>query len=397
MYLTLHRPDIVAQLARWGTGLWATPLGLIIKSSKEAILAVKVRSGFAFYLAPVTVGGVASYVLLTAFFDNEREPLVCRTGLYKDDASTSALLDVLTTGTLNAYFFNELDEELLSVEVAGNASVIQERLAQVDLLDIKDHREALDQAGHWFALRTAEDDAAAIQMRIVEELFPSDLVIMDIEIERHQFHGSESFSSTSLEREEPGAYQERDIVFLFQRVFSQERIYLNPVKWVDGEEFVDVLVVGEQCAYLIQAKDSPNTERVLRNTIERKRIKSINQVQHGANQLKGAFAFVAENPKLDLKMRGTRMPVDLTDMPLLGIIVVKELFNDSMQEYSEILFELMDKVENYCLAFDFAELGLMTLHCPSEERYLGAVWQIIEGMKEHGELPRLRYSGQPPA
>jgi hypothetical protein len=186
-------------------------------------------------------------------------------------------------------------------------------------------------------------------------------------------------------------------VFLFQRVFRQERIYLNPVKSVDGEEFVDVLVVGDQCAYLIQAKDSPNTERVLRNSVERKRIKSINQVQHGANQLKGAFAFVADNPKLDLKMRGTRMVVDLTDMPLLGIIVAKELFNDSMQEYSEILFELMENVENYCLAFDFAELSLMTLHCPGEERYLGAVWQIFEGMKQHGELPRVRYSGQPPA
>ena len=396
MFLTLNHSQMLEPLSSMRSGLLATPIGLALKVSKEAILTAKVNAGFDFYLAPVSVAGTRSYVLVTTFFDDDDEPLALFTPLLRNDASTSALNDLLCQETIKVFFFDELGRELLSVEVAGPMPELAQKLSGVELIGVDGYRDALTQANDWFSRRSPDDDRQAVHVKIVSELLPSDLYVMDVRPENHMFQGPRSFSATELERGEPGPYQEQDIVFLLQRVFPPESIYLNPMKTVDGEELVDILVLGEFCDYLFTAKDSPNTERILRNTIERKRLKSMAQVQGGANQLKGAISHIERNPKMELRIGDREFGVSFGARKLLGVIVIKEIFQDSMQDYSEIVFDLMNQTGKNCLVFDYPELNEMTLHCPSEERFLGAVWQILEGARDHGELPRLRYSGEPP-
>lgn len=396
MYLTLNHPQMLEPLASMRSGLLATPMGLALKVSKEAILTAKVNAGFDFYLAPGSVGGRSSYVLVTTFFDVEDHPLALFTPLLRDDASTNGLIALMGQETFNAFLFDELGRELLSVEVAGPMPELAQKLSGVELLSVDEYRDALTQANDWFSRRSEDDDKQAVHVKIVSELLPSDLFVMDVRPDNHRFHGQKGFSATMLEREEPGAFQEQDIVFLLQRTFPPESIYLNPIKIVDEEELVDILVMGEYSNYLFTAKDSPNTERMLRNTIERKRSKSLAQMQGGANQIRGAFSQIARTPRLVLRIGEREFGVDLTGKKLLGVIVVKEIFMDTMQEYSRIVFDLMNEAGKNCVAFDYPELNEMTLHCPSEELFLGAVWQILEGAREYGELPRLRYSRRPP-
>lgn len=397
MYLTLQHPEILESLKDFAGGLLTTSAGLIIKTSKEVILSAKVNGGFDFYLAPVKVQGVASFVLMTVFRDDDEEPLVWRTPLIKDDAATQELIKLFDSRKTDVFFFDELNRELLSISVEGDLPSMRKRIDEVSLCDNANHREALEQAEEWFSRRGASEEEEAVSVQITSELLRSDFVIMDVGLERHRFHGSKTFSTTVLEREEPGSFQEHDIVFLLQRVFTQDRIFLGPIKEVDGEEFVDVLIVGEYVAYLIQAKDSPNTQRMLKTLVKRKRSKSIAQTREAAKQLKGAFSFVRRNPMLRFKVGDGVVEVDLSEKPLLGIIVIKEVFDDSMLEYSDIVFDLMDQVKSNCLVLDYPELSRMTMHCKSEERFLGAASQILEGAREYGQMPRLRYSGAPPA
>ncbi|MCY1165773.1 hypothetical protein D9M73_56840 [compost metagenome] len=399
MHLTLNHPEVLPHLKGWGGGLWAAKVEskwcLLIKVSKEMILTAKVNEGFDFYLAPIAVDGVQSYCLMTVFFDDDDEPLVIRTPLIKDDECTENLFQLLASDEIEVFFFDEHDRELLSWSVTGDLGGMREKLMGVQYFPMEQHREMLGQAGMWFGLRSSGDDDAAYPMRLVNDLFPGDFFILDARPDMHAFHGAKKFSFTSLEREEPGAYQELDIVLLLRRVFPELGIYLNPIKEVDGLEFVDILVVGEFNAYLIQAKDSPNTQKILQNTVQRKRTRSIAQVKEAAKQLQGAISFFKENPKLRFKKDGEPYLVDLTGKSVVGIIVIKEIFNDTMKEYSRIVFDLMSKTKKNVVVFDYPELSMMTLHCPTEGLFLGAVMQILDAAYEHGELPRLRYSGKP--
>ncbi|MGX9727620.1 MAG: hypothetical protein ACTFAK_09980 [Candidatus Electronema sp. VV] len=49
---------------------------LVIKTTKETILAAKINQGFRIYAAPIVVQGKNTLGFLSAFFDDEDEPLV---------------------------------------------------------------------------------------------------------------------------------------------------------------------------------------------------------------------------------------------------------------------------------------------------------------------------------
>lgn len=76
--------------------------------------------------------------------------------------------------------------------------------------------------------------------------------------------------------------------------------------------------------------------------------------------------------------------------------MIKEVFDDTMTEYSEVVFNLMTKSKKNVVLFDYPEFNRMTAHCPGEGLFLGAIVQILDAAYEHGQLPRLRYSGIPP-
>src|SRR5690242_9543143 len=114
--LTILHPEILSHIAELPAGL--SPLMiegekdiiLVIKGPKEAILAAKINRGFRFYLAPINVNGIRTWSLITAFFDDEQNPMHIWTPLFGDDL-TSVLCRLLASETFDVHFFDENNRE----------------------------------------------------------------------------------------------------------------------------------------------------------------------------------------------------------------------------------------------------------------------------------------------
>jgi len=155
--------------------------------------------------------------------------------------------------------------------------------------------------------------------------------------------------------------------------------------------------MGDEVTLLLQAKDSPNTPAILNSKLERKRKKATSQLKAGLQQLRGAISTIRRevNPVLKL-VDGTPLEIDLSARPLVGVVVVKELFIDNYEEYSTMILQFMDEVGVRVLAFDYNEFEVMTRHCPSEDELLSAFFQISKCAEEQRIYPRLRFTDFPP-
>jgi hypothetical protein len=384
----------VAELGRglWMVGTLDDPI-LVIKASKEIILTARENRAFKVYLAPCEVDGLGGLTLLSAFFDDPVSPLLITTPLVASDGLTEALR--ILPNEFKVCFFDEHNRELLSCKASAELDRFRALLTETSLLGAEHFGEMLEQGERWFTASTVADDMHAISVILGEDLFPSDYVITDMT--RQGFQGSPGFSIAQLERKEPGIPQEIDIIYLLQRAYAAERIIHGPLKVADGEELVDVLILGDEVTVLLQAKDSPNTAATLATKLERKRLKAISQLNEGLSQLRGALSTIRRevNPKLKL-VSGEEIDIDLSTKPLVGVVIVKELFTDSYEEYSALILGFMDKYQIPTLAFDYREFEVMTRHCPSEPALLAAFHQVFECARDRRIYPRLRFPNLPP-
>lgn len=397
MYLSIMRPDALREVAVLGRGLWVVegPDGpvLVVKTGKEFILAARERRELRLYLAPYESGDVTGLTLLTACFDDPCSPLMIKTPLLGGDPLTQALQSF--PDEFSICFFDEHNRELLSCSARARLDELREHVGLVSPLKSEHWHPMMEQADIWFSFTTPEDDVRAMTVKLLDDLFPSDFLITDFT--RQGFQGSTGFSNTQLERPEPGHLQELDIIYLLQRAYSAEQIIHGPLKIADGEELVDAVVLGSEVTILLQAKDSPNTAAILDTKLERKRKKAISQLKEGLSQLRGAVSTIRRegNPPLRL-VSGAPLEIDLAARPLVGVVVVKELFIDSYDEYGSMILEFMDDVGIRALVFDYNEFEVMTRHCPSEQELLSAFWQISECALERRIYPRLRFNELPP-
>ena len=400
MYLTIHHPEILPIIRSIAGGIYAPRLDgkhcLIVKCSKEMILAAQLKREFAIYLAPIKFSKFESgSALITAFFDQGHSPLIITTPLTKDDSMTLELIELFKSETFQVFFFDHNDRELLSCEARVAANPLTNRIRNYRLSRPGCEIALIEGANAWFRGTGKAADDQATKVKLETSLFRDDFVIIDASNVTEGVLGAKPVSISALVREEPGPYQELDIVLALQPTFRPNQIFLNPIKEVDGEEFTDVLVVGEQVAFIIQAKDSPNTQKTVDSKFERKRRKSISQLQEGVNQLRGAISFIRNDPKLLFALNGSTVEIDLTGKPILGIVIVRELFDDMYSEYSRIAFEHIKKAGVDTVFFDFPEFSKMTLYCKSEALFLSAAQQILQTAESRRKFPRLRYSGKP--
>ena len=407
MYMTVMYPEIAPMLERFGTGLWPAwsqnKYFLVIKASKEMILTARFNKGFFFYLAPVRIGSIQTFSLITTFHDDDNEPLTLSTPLLVDAGMTHDFLKTLQHDSFEVFFLDDHNREILSYRAGGDFSSLRHRIASAALLERGSAQEMLDRAEYWFAQRGEADDAQAVRVNLIEPLTPENFSILDMQNEKHLFHGSKGFSQSTLEYGEPGPYQELDIALLLRQIYPGNRIFLNPIKTSDGKELADAMVVGDEAVLLIQAKDSPNTEKSLRTSIERKQIKSKSQLVGGIRQLDGAVGEIRRNPVLRLRKGDDAIEVDLTGRFIIGIVIVKELFNSLYAQYSATALEFIDKHQVPMVFFDYPELAEVISQCRSEDArvaedtLLAICHQIFAVAMETEEFPRFRYRKQPTA
>jgi len=71
--------------------------------------------------------------------------------------------------------------------------------------------------------------------------------------------------------------------------------------------------------------------------------------------------------------------------------VVRELFVDMYDKYSEALFNFFDEINLPCIALDYGELHEYTTFCRDEASFLGAYFQVFDKARELDSFPRLRF------
>lgn len=339
--LSILHPETVPHLKALPIGLLPfrnTQTGellIAIKATKEMILAARMNRGFKFYVAPLasTTGTVPA--LVTAFFDDGDEPLVVMTPLF-DDEMLRDMRELLAYEDLEVYFLDEHNREWMSYRARltdGGSCFVD----STDLTFVQFSHDAMNLIHrgleHWFGNRTSEDDARAITVSFIESIGPDDLFIQDAPDAGNDYLGAAEHSYSTLIRDNPGAFQERDIVAGLRRVFPGDRIAINPMRKDNGKELVDVLVLATSHVLLVQAKDSPNTEKILGRSLDRKRRNSGQQVEKGIKQAKGAVAHVRAHDPLDMLINGREMRLSVGNRTLFSVVVIKETFGDEGELY----------------------------------------------------------------
>lgn len=366
---------------------------LIIKATKEFLLAARINNGFKIYVAPLQIGGTATVSLISAFFDIPDEPLCIFTPCF-DDAETNSLIHALDSGEVQAHLVDEHGRQLLGYPAKISIPPLaRSRMKHRKLLQFSKPaaRNMYDGMNKWFGLRDSTDDSEAISVDFGKPLFPEDIAIMSLIPEMHSYNGGQGYEISMLERKEPGSFQERDIVQLLQRIFLPEQIFLGPLRVTDKEEICDVLVITDDQVLVIQAKDSPNTEAVMRKQIAKKRSTIMQHLNKAIRQVSGALGYIRSATPLKMLVNGEEVIIDLAGREIVSLIVVRELFADEYCDYSPPILKLVEKTNVACIPLDYAELHMYTTFLDTEDAFFSAFYQVFDNGVTRGEFPRLRF------
>lgn len=397
--LTILHPGVLPELALFPYGL--IPLNLpdepiptlAIKATKEVLLTARVNSGFKIYLFPMTLEGRTGTFLMSAFADDSEEPLVIATPLF-DEPMFRSVVDTVLSNTVNIHFFDENNRELLAFKSAISMPALTREALQKTAflpLSLESAQAAPDQMAWRFGTRGPDAEAAAIDVRFGESLIPEELWVQDLRPDQHAFHGGEGRSEWSLVRELPGPGQELDIVFLFQRIFGPTHIYLNPRRTTDNKEITDILVATERNLLIVQAKDSPNTPEGVKKTLDKKRKAAVSALEKAVDQVRGAARYLNGKSAVEVRVGDKVETIGLEGRNLYGLVVVKELFDDSYATYTPMLLGLSADIQGPCIALDYRELHTYTQYLKNEHDFFQAFLTVYKAGADTGRFIRLRF------
>lgn len=373
---------------------------LVIKASKEGILAAKVNNQFKVYLIKDSLNGGHCLGLMTAFFDDHDEPLTIMTPLFADDEMLEDICAVFSQSDFEIYFFDENNFELLGI-MAKNPD--HERFRkELTAGNFYSYEASMtlkrwEQMGKEFGIRTEIDDQDAYTIDCNKRLYADDIMVTDL---RERFHGYNDSSSNiainTLDRPgDPGPMQEKDIARLLLRLFSREEVYLNPYRDDTDRELSDVMIVTDEIMFFIQAKDSPNTPEMLQRKIDRKRTAIRKHIQKASNQVKGALNYARDNGGVTIKTPNGVETITLGNRQLVGLIVVKELFDDDYIECSKPILEVVRELELPIGLFDYSQLNVLTQKFETSAQLINGLFMALDIALEHEQFPKSVHSGSP--
>lgn len=365
---------------------------LIVKANKELILAAKVRKSFFIHLVPYEVAGVRSVGFLAAFPDDHQHPLILAGALVKEILA-SEMCTVFTAEEVNVHFFDELGREVLAYRANFFSSdEHKELLEKTEIPSVKGLNQSaiLTRISEWFRISGSDEDDRAIKVKLIEPLFPENFVYIDMRNESHRYHGSSDVSQYTLEREEPGAFQEKEIALLLERTFGANSIYFSPKRIYDREEVADILVVTERSVVIVQAKDSPNLEKTINLPISRKKSTAVKALRKAAAQVMGAAKYLLRKQPVVFFMDDTKTEISLNGKSVYGLLIMKELFDDDFDEYTPPLLKVHEQVGVPVITLSYSELHQYTSFLEGDEAFFDAFMKVFNWGCETGMFPRLR-------
>ena len=253
---------------------------------------------------------------------------------------------------------------------------------------------------HQFAIRTCDDDTNSFQVRINERLYDSNVSIGDL---RENFFGfndnQENIAFTSLRRDgnsESGAMQEKDIARLLRRLFEADEVFLNPFRADElkenKRELVDLLIITENVMIFVQAKDSPNKEDILNRTINRKRTTIRRHIEKATAQVKGALCYARDHDGVTIFIDHKPVRIDLNGRQIVGIVVVKELFDDDYLACSLPVLNLVRELELPISLLDYPQLHVLTQNFKSPSEFVNGLFRALDMALESEQFPKSVFS-----
>lgn len=398
--LTVLHPELYRDILSYPIGVMAAPDPdggspyLIVKATKEFILAAKVSELFKIYVCPAALDGKKTQALVFAFFDDEDEPLTIRTPLV-DDVESRRLFDALLNPSVKVHFFDEHGREFLVYEaeldlpgvtrtrlenmvwVEGNFAQVQEMLRLVPV---------------WFGRRIPQDDEEAITVRLVNNPYGDSLAIQDVRFPLHQHHGAKGFSTSFLERNEPGSFQEEDIIKCLAMCFPQDQVYHGPLRVTDKEEICDVMVIDDDRVLIIQAKDSPNIDRIVRQKMRRKRSTALGAFRKAVGQIRGALSYIrADNETLRFFLDGEKSSLHIGDKRPFAIVILKEVFERDSEEYAKALNALMIERRIPCYVISYGLFFELCYRVHDAEKFFQFSEEVANYIKTKHDLPVINF------
>ena len=345
---------------------------LIAKTLKELAATAQLRKFFRFYLVPLRAGDVHTYGLISAFFDDQDEPLTISTLLF-DEEESHEIFRVLSSDSFDMFFFDQHNRELIGFRAENPDAARFRSLANTIRLvpsTLEIARQFHDDMMLWFGTRSTADDNAALRINLFETQ-----------------HADILYPQSQT----PGESNERDIAIGLQRAFNGDQIYRNPMRARVGREFVDVLVATKKTVLLIQAKDSPITEATLSRTIDRKEATAAAHVEKAAAQLRGSINQLRTGNSAEIITDGQRWDVSRSGREVFGLVIVKELFDPERSACSAPVLSVSEETNIPCLLLDYREFQQLTFFRPTEESFVGTLREIFSAACEHGLFPRSRF------
>lgn len=400
LMLSLQHPEVIDQIKSVSPGIYTLQRGeneliLVIKHFKEGILAAKLKRKIPISFVPYTYAEHSGYALYLLLEDNAAEPLVIFSTLFDNDES-SKIFPALKQNRFELYFFDEHGREFLGYR-AGISD--WERLEK-NFHSFKFPPPSIEEGkflyeNHLDLFFSVEGSNSKHEFEIVfhEALYDENLYFIDAANNSKALEKNGKIVDYQLHRPEPGAAQELDIFLLLENIFPTAELFLNPMKREDGLELLDVLVVTDDFALFVQAKDSPNTEKILATSIKRKKLKSIAHLEKAITQFKGAVNFAKRNPKLALSVNSTNLDLFLAGKRIYGLVILKEIFDDDMTQYTKIVLGVANQIDTPCVVMDYPELHHYSQHV-KENQFIECLLDIFNRGKQLGIFPRKKFVGR---
>ncbi|MBV1909322.1 MAG: hypothetical protein KUG78_08365 [Kangiellaceae bacterium] len=405
--LSILHPEIMHYLQDFDYGLMPIYLPkedksiLVIKTTKEGILTVSTNNAFKVYLIKNSVQSASYLGLVTAFFDDHDEPLTITTPLFSDDEMLTDITRLFSQESFDVYFFDENNYEFLGATVQ-NAG-FNEFSKEIDAAIFPEFQQSkvLDSwknMNQQFGLRTEDDDSNAYEIKLNDRLYSDDIMITDL---RRQFFGfndqGKNVAVTSLERADglnTGPMQERDIAQLLTKIFEIKDIYLNPYRADIKEELTDLLIVTDKIMFFIQAKDSPNTKDMLQRSVDKKRTAIRRHIKKATGQMRGALTYARDHEGATILLDGKPVTIQLGDRQLVGLVVVKELFDDDYPECSVPVLSLVRELDLPISLLDYPQLHVLTQNLSTPDRFINGLFSALDMALEHEKFPKSVFSGK---
>lgn len=371
---------------------------LIVKCSKEIILTAELNNGFDIYSPLINCDSVKTTSLLSVFYDCDDDPLTIMTFITDDCAyDKNVFKEVFSQEIINIYFVSQSNIDILSFKskIECSDSVFENLKSSNFMSDFHETIPILNNAlCDYFHEKINEKDR--VKISFIEPVTQNFTAIFDCSkmAELHHVNDNGILTST-LRIDEPGESQEHEIAGFLNRVFDHSKIYMNPLKINDREEMSDLIVIGDDYIYFVQAKDSPNNESVIRNSIQRKKSTVKKHLKKAVKQMKGAIKHASLKDNLEFYVKETddtltKVSTNIGVLEKRGIIVLKELFPEDMVDYTSLIIDMCNEMKEECIVFDFNDLSNCTVNIDNEVVFSEMFESSFKQACQDGEFPKYR-------